>query len=127
MSPGPILERTSQRRVAVRYKLHLPVIFHWNDGKEHTGGGFTSHVALDGALILSRMCPPVGTDISIEVLLPSPDRSGEDLKIQCVGRVTRIVNGTGCVAFEVQGSFDVDHFTDTAESGESRDNHDDVR
>ena len=36
------------RRTAVRYKLQLPVIFHWNEGGECTGGGFTSDVALDG-------------------------------------------------------------------------------
>ena len=60
------------RRSAVRYKLQLPVIFHWNEGGECTGGGFTSDVALDGALINSSTCPPVGTDVLIEVLLLSP-------------------------------------------------------
>jgi hypothetical protein len=50
----PILQRrAAERRATVRYKLRLPVIFHWNDGNEHTGGGFTNDVALDGALIFS--------------------------------------------------------------------------
>jgi PilZ domain-containing protein len=111
MSPGPILERVTQRRTAVRYKLQLPVIFHWNDGQEHTEGGFTSDVALDGALILSSKLPPVGSAVRIEVLLPSPDQSGEDLRIECTGKVTRVVDQPGTKAFGVQGIFDDDHLT----------------
>lgn len=111
MRPGPVLEHRLQRRSAVRYRLQLPVIFHWNDGTPHTEGGFTSDVALDGALILSSKCPPVGTDIRIEVLLQSPDQSGEELRIECVGKVTRILEHHGCRAFGVHGIFDDDHLT----------------
>ena len=59
-------------------------------------GGFTSDVALDGALILSSECPPVGSDVLIEVLIPSPDHSGEELRIECVGKVTRTIDQPGC-------------------------------
>jgi len=111
MSPGPILERSVQRRSAVRYKLRLPVIFYWNDGLEHTAGGFTSDVALDGALIISSTCPPIGSEVRIEVLIPSPNHSHEELRIECVGRVTRVVVPPGCSAFGVQGMFDDDHLT----------------
>ena len=111
MSHGPVLERIKQRRAAVRYKLRLPVLFHWNDGIEHTEGGFTSDVALDGALILSSKCPPVGQDVRIEVLLPSPDQSGDELRIECTGKVTRVTDQMNCHAFGVQGLFDDDHLT----------------
>jgi hypothetical protein len=103
--------RASQRRNAVRYKLQLPVIFHWNDGTEHTEGGFTSDVALDGTLILSSKCPPIGSQVRIELLIPSPDKSGEEVRIECLGRVTRVVDEPGCSAFGVQGTFDDDHLT----------------
>lgn len=98
-----------QRRSTVRYKLRLPVIFYWNDGTEHTGGGFTNDVALDGALIFSSSCPPVGTRIRIEVLLPSLDESGAELRIECVGSVVRVAEQAGC--FGVHGVFDDDHLT----------------
>jgi hypothetical protein len=111
MKPGPILERVVQRRAAIRYKLHLPVIFHWNDGREHTEGGFTSDVALDGALILCTKYPPVGTEVRIEILLPSPDMSGEELRIECTGIVTRVLDQPGTKGFGVQGIFDDDHLT----------------
>ena len=96
-----------QRRAAVRYKLRLPVIFHWNDGIQRTEGGFTNDVALDGALIFSTKCPPVGSDIRIEVLIPSPDQSGEELRIECIGKVTRVAEQAGC--FGVHGMFDDEH------------------
>ena len=111
MSPGPILERNLLRRGAVRYKLQLPVIFHWIDAIEHTEGGFTSDVALDGALIISSRCPPVGANIRIEILLPSPDHSGEEFRIECIGQVTRVQEQHGASYFGVHGTFDDDHLS----------------
>jgi hypothetical protein len=102
---------TSERRSAVRYKLQLPVIFHWIDGTNHTDGGFTCDVARDGALIRSSVCPPIGCDIQIEVLLPSPDSGSEELRIQCVGRVTRAADKGSFATFGVEGDFDDDHIT----------------
>lgn len=102
-------ERDLQRRSAVRYKLHLPVIFHWNDGGEFTEGGFTYDIALNGALISSTRCPPIGSDIRIEVLVPSPGNRGEQLRILCVGKVTRAVTERNRCSFGVRGLFDDDH------------------
>jgi PilZ domain len=105
MFPRPVLERRS----AKRYKLRLPVIFDWNDGVvEHTEGGFTRDVALNGAMILSSRCPPVGADIRIEVLIPSPGHIAEEIRIECVGKVTRVEEHTG---FGVRGFFNDDHLT----------------
>ena len=81
-----------ERRAAVRYRLRLPVIFHWNDGADRTEGGFTCDVAADGALILSSKCPPIGADVRIEVLVPSPDQSAEEIRIECIGKVKRVWN-----------------------------------
>jgi hypothetical protein len=95
----------------MRYKLRLPVIFHWNDGTEHTEGGFTTDVALDGALILSSRCPPVGADIRIEVLIPSPDQAAEEIRIVCTGKVTRVADHLSSNFFGVRGMFNDDQLT----------------
>lgn len=95
----------------MRYKLRLPVIFHWNDGTEHTGGGFTTDIALDGALILSGECPPIGSSIRIEVLLPSPNQTEEEIRIECLGKVTRVAVTSEYGYFGVQGFFNDDHLT----------------
>ena len=95
----------------MRYKLRLPVIFHWNDGADHTEGGFTTDVALDGALILTSRCPPIGADIRIEVLIPSPDQTAEEIRIECMGKVTRVADHLGSSFFGVRGMFNDDHLT----------------
>ena len=107
MTKGP----PPERRTAVRYRLRLPVIFHWEDDRKHTEGGFTSDIALDGALILSSRCPPVGADVRIEVLIPSPDYSTEEIRIECIGKVTRVWEQPGSAYFGVLGMFNDDQLT----------------
>jgi hypothetical protein len=109
MSSLSIIDRGTQRRSTARYRLHLPVIFHWNDGGECTAGGFTYDVALNGALISSTKCPPIGCDIRIEVLVPSPSSESEQLRIQCVGKVIRAVTEGDSCSFGVRGLFDDDN------------------
>jgi len=109
MQASSLIERVLQRRSLVRYKLHLPVIFHWADGGDFTEGGFTYNVALNGALISSTRCPPIGCDIRIEVLIPSPASRVEQLRIQCVGKVTRAVTEGERCSFGVRGLFDDSH------------------
>jgi hypothetical protein len=109
MDANSMPENTPLHRVW--YRLQLPVIFHWNDGTEHTGGGFTSNVARVGVLIRSSKCPPIGSEIRLEVVLPAPDQSGEELRIECTGKVTRVVARGGCKTFGVDGTFEDDHLT----------------
>ena len=109
--PSMFQDFDPERRAAMRYRLKLPVIFHWNDGTDRTEGGFTCDVAVDGALIFSRRCPPVGADVRIEVLVPSPDDSAEEIRIGCIGKVNRVWEQQGSTYFGVQGSFNDDQLT----------------
>ncbi len=102
-----------QRRAAVRYKLRLPVIFHWNDGGDQTEGGFTCDVALDGVFIRSKRFPPAGSEVQIEVLIPSPYECDE-VRIHCIGKVTRVVKQGAFSGFGVVGDFDDDDLTQQA-------------
>jgi glycosyltransferase involved in cell wall biosynthesis len=102
-----------QRRAAVRYKLRVPVTFHWNDGVEHSADGFTSDLAANGVLILSHRLPPVDTPIRIEVFAPVSG-TGERAKIECFGRVARVVEHTEQSAFGVHGIFDHEHLAHDA-------------
>ena len=111
MVVGELSERSFQHRAAVRYKLRLPVIFRWNDGVEHTSGGFTSDVAMDGALILSSECPPVGSEVHMEVLLPSPGSESAELRVGCAGTVIHSSRRSGYSAFGVHGFFHDEQLT----------------
>jgi hypothetical protein len=104
MARSPVLELTKQRRSAVRYKLRLPVIFHWTEETDQTYGGFTSDISVEGALILSSHCPPIGADVRVEILIPAPDSSTEGIRIDFVGMVTRV--STQPPTFGVTGRFD---------------------
>lgn len=111
MGIAQMLKPPLQRRTAVRYKLRLPVIFHWNDGFEHTSGGFTSDVSLEGALILSKESPPVGARVRVEILLPSPEMGNEELCIECSGKVIHSSVRAGYSAFGFHGVFQDDQLT----------------
>ena len=111
MVPRLAIVRGPRRRAAVRYKLRLPVLFRWSDGIDHTEGGFTRDVALDGVFIVSSKCPPIGSEVRIEVLFPSPNDPSVELRIECTGNVMRVENGFGCSGFGVHGRFDDDHLT----------------
>ncbi len=109
--PMKVFQVDQNRRSSVRYKLQLPVVFHWNEAGGRTGDGFTSDVALDGALINSSKCPPAGSDVRIEVLILSPVQDGQEMRIQCAGKVTRVIEQGGFMSFGVRGDFDDDHLT----------------
>lgn len=111
MGSSAAVDGIFQRRTAVRYKLHLPVIFHWNDGIEHTSGGFTSDVAMDGALVLSKECPPVGSLVRLEVLFPSPAADNGEVRIDCCGTVAHTCTRSGYSAFGFHGAFKDEQLT----------------
>jgi len=112
MVPRLAIVSGQRRRAAVRYSLRLPVIFRWSDETgDHTEGGFTRDVALDGVFIVSSKCPPIGSDVRIEVLFPSPNEGNGEMRIECIGKVMRAVNNSTCTGFGVWGQFDDDHLT----------------
>jgi len=95
----------------VRYRLRLPAITRWNDGAEHTEGGFTVNIALRGILIQSNKYPPVGSNVCVELVLPAPDSEKEEILIECVGRVVRVADQRSPGAFGVHGVFNEDLLT----------------
>lgn len=109
-SPLVITDFRKPRRSAVRFRCQLPVIFSWQAEGQHSGAGFTCEVALDGAFIQSAVSPPVGCDISVEILVPSPNEIGKQLRVQCTGRVNHVVRQSGGYSFGVTGFFN-DHIT----------------
>jgi hypothetical protein len=66
---------------------------------------------VDGALIFSSRCPPVGADVRIEILVPSPDNSAEEIRVECTGKVMRVWEQLGSTYFGVYGFFNDDQLT----------------
>jgi hypothetical protein len=109
MAESSLLVSEMHVRSAIRYKLHLPVIFRWFDGTSHTEGGFTYDVSVNAALILSKTCPPVGTELRIEFLIPCPDNQNEEIRIAGTGKVLRVTERPA--SFGVRIVFDDDQIT----------------
>lgn len=101
-----ITDYKKPRKSAVRYRCQLPVTFNWHQEGQHMGAGFTRDVSLDGALIQSTVSPPVGCEVSVEILVPSPNEDGKHLRVQCTGKVNGVVRQSGGYSFGVRGFFD---------------------
>ncbi len=106
MCHDPISERLIERRNAARYRLRPPVTFHWDHVGRRTEKGFTSDVGLKSALLQSRLCPPVGTVVLVELLIPLSDLSGSELRVGCIPRVTRVAQTPERGVFGIQGCFE---------------------
>src|SRR5258708_20299810 len=64
-------EAPRQPRKAIRFPLEAPIVFCWADSViEKLGEGRTHDISETGAFVLSRMCPPVGAEISFNIFLP---------------------------------------------------------
>ncbi|AXC10559.1 hypothetical protein ACPOL_1211 [Acidisarcina polymorpha] len=98
-------------RKGSRYKLRFPVIYRWSDGEEHVDGGFTKYISRHAAWVLSERPPPMGSNIEIEVLVPSPDETGGYLRIKSVGKMVRQLNEKEGKGFLFQGPLEDEQIT----------------
>jgi hypothetical protein len=79
-----------ENRRCSRYHLRLPVLFSWTDKSRQQGAGFTRDIGVDGVFIFAEECPPTGTTIDVELVLPLPKDSSRELRLRCIGKVIRV-------------------------------------
>ncbi len=85
-----------QPRKAIRFPLEAPIVFRWADsGIEKRGEGRTHDISEVGAFVLSRICPPVGTEISFKIFLPVLPGFEPKTRVEAVGRVLRVEQARG--------------------------------
>lgn len=96
--PQPIERRTSRR-----FSLALPVLFRWTDSTEHYDVGDCANAGLNGMFILSASCPPIGTQVEIEMNIPAFDLIPRQCQLRCTGRVMRIEGCDQLRGFAVVG------------------------
>jgi hypothetical protein len=107
---APLSFQMSERRGSARYSLWLPVIFQWDDDASYSHGGFTRNVSTAGVFVVSSQCPPLNAQVSMQVVVPAPRHRGT-VKLECVGKVTRVEGTPECGGFAVSGSFDENKWT----------------
>jgi len=64
-----------ERRKKLRYRLQLPVIFRWHNGRTHTDGGFTRDLSAQAIYLISAAKPPLRALLRLQIMLPG---SGKD-------------------------------------------------
>jgi len=100
---------TVQRRESVRFHLRFPVIFRWKDdqGGKEQNGGFTRDICKEGLFVYSRIPPPRGVTLELEVMLPPLQEGGHGVRLQSEGRVLRIERKGEHTGFAATGDFDL--------------------
>ena len=86
-----------ERRKSVRYNLSFPVLFGWRGSADegHQGGGFSRDLSTTGIYVAcDRECPPIDTELNVEVLVPSPASESVALKLTAHGRVIRVATSS---------------------------------
>jgi hypothetical protein len=80
------------RRGATRYRLTLVVAFSWRDEKGllQGGEGQSRDINGRGIYIYSRLKPPVGSYVEMNVLLPQANPPKRVAELHAEGRVVRI-------------------------------------
>jgi hypothetical protein len=95
-----------ERRIPARFRLLFPVVFHWKEEKPYSGVGYSRNIGLGGVLIVSSYCPPLGSQIEIDVVVPAFDRSPKEILFRHTGRVVRIQPTEDLLGFAVAGEFE---------------------
>ena len=95
--------RSIERRAFRRFALMLPALFRWADSVEHYDVGQCANVGMGGMFVFTAKCPPVGTQVEIEFVIPAFDRVPQQLRLRCVGQVTRVETCCQVAGFALAG------------------------
>jgi hypothetical protein len=82
-----------ERRNAVRYQLHIPVVFSWDDpgGERMRAEGNTRDISEVSVFIWSEACPAIGDSVEIQVML-SAHAGTPSTSLKGTMQVTRVEN-----------------------------------
>ena len=83
------------------------MLFSWNDHAHHQNAGFTRDIGTGGVFIFARACPPRGSRLKVEIVVPLSKETGREIRLRCVGEVIRVELGSPYSqdGFAVAGDF----------------------
>jgi len=89
-------ESTEERRGSKRLRLRRAVVFSWRDtrGIVQSSEGLSCDISSRGIYVRTKLAPPVGTAVEMNVFLPEPAYDIRAAEIHAKGQVTRIDQGT---------------------------------
>jgi hypothetical protein len=86
-------------RTAIRFPLEASVTFFWRDhaGTVHDGRGRSRDISEYGVFVISDLCPPLGAQVILRILLEEPPEVARTLRMQVNGHVLRVDDAVGGV------------------------------
>jgi hypothetical protein len=97
-----------EKRAAVRFLLHAPVIIRWTDasGAKREDVGRTRDISTVGAFLTCNLRLPVGTKVGLEIHLPPLERNTlQRVRLQATGKVVRVTQRAEQTGVAVRGEF----------------------
>jgi hypothetical protein len=87
------------RREDPRFNLNVPVRFLWKvpATEPRSGTGTTRDASLKGVFVFTDACPPVGSAVRLNVMLPSA-AGGSELVMRAQATVVRVESTNGAKA-----------------------------
>ncbi len=81
-----------EMRRELRYRLDIPALFSWQNSQQRRlyAEGITRDISVLGAFIVSPTCPPVDTQVEVEVVLPALAGMKSVVRIKGEARVIRV-------------------------------------
>jgi hypothetical protein len=101
--------RWIERRTRSRFHLVFPVVCHWQEETAHSAVGYCRNIGLGGAFIVASICPPIDTEVEIEVVVPVSDPAPGEVLFRHTGRTVRIQRCEDLLGFAVAGEFEHDN------------------
>jgi hypothetical protein len=83
----------------------LPILLRWADSEDHVDAGHCVNISHGGMFVLVANSPLVGTEVEVDLVLPASNFVPRPMRLQCVGRVTRVEMCYGFKGFAVAGRF----------------------
>ena len=86
------VERAVELRRIKRYNVQAPVFFSWKDleGGSQAAEGMTRDISTHAVFVLARNCPAAGSQLRIDVLLPSLRSKKPGVRLRGEGVVLRV-------------------------------------
>jgi hypothetical protein len=86
------LERALHSRIDMRYQLRCQALCRWPtaDGCLQNTLGKTRDISIHGVFVLADLCPTLGAEIELRVLLPNQNGLGVGMRLYGKGPVLRV-------------------------------------
>ena len=97
MQPSLETQIFTEMRRALRYRLDAPALFFWENAflRRLQGEGTTRDVSVLGAFIATPTCPPIQSQVRVELILPSLAGMKTEIRIRGQARVIRVEHSRG--------------------------------